>query len=393
MFDWIIVGGGIQGCTVANYLIKAGKTTVDKLAIIDPYDKPLSNWKRCTDIIGMKYLRSPSVHHIDTNSFSLQTHAKKNLSKQEYEKSFLGFYRRPSLPLFNEHCDKVVSEVNLHLSWYKGRVNKVKKDNDKWIIHTEEDQEFRSKNMVLAMGISEQYNYPDWAVDLKKDASTNINHIFEKKLSTLEEVKPPIVIIGGGITAAHLAIKASTIFPGNVTLLKRHPFRIHDYDSEPGWLGPKYLDDFQKIVDLTKRRDLITKARYKGSLTKELNQTLTRLHKNNQLEILDDEVLAGSITKSKKINLYLSINGTLKTQTVLFATGFEQVRPGNEWLTPLIQNLDLKCARCGYPVVSTSLEWCPHLYVAGALAELEIGPVARNIAGARKAAERIVSSI
>lgn len=40
-----------------------------------------------------------------------------------------------------------------------------------------------------------------------------------------------------------------------------------------------------------------------------------------------------------------------------------------------------------------SLEWCPHLYVTGPLAELEIGPIARNISGARQAAERIVQSI
>ncbi|MDM5220760.1 hypothetical protein QUF86_08335 [Peribacillus sp. NJ11] len=40
-----------------------------------------------------------------------------------------------------------------------------------------------------------------------------------------------------------------------------------------------------------------------------------------------------------------------------------------------------------------SLQWGPGLYVTGALAELEMGPISRNISGARQAAERIVNSL
>jgi hypothetical protein len=39
--------------------------------------------------------------------------------------------------------------------------------------------------------------------------------------------------------------------------------------------------------------------------------------------------------------------------------------------------------------VDQSLRWHPGIYVTGALAELEIGPTAMNIIGARLAAERI----
>jgi hypothetical protein len=40
-------------------------------------------------------------------------------------------------------------------------------------------------------------------------------------------------------------------------------------------------------------------------------------------------------------------------------------------------------------VVSKALRWARGLYVMGPLAELELGPTARNIAGARKAADRL----
>jgi hypothetical protein len=44
---------------------------------------------------------------------------------------------------------------------------------------------------------------------------------------------------------------------------------------------------------------------------------------------------------------------------------------------------------CGFPAPTRSLEWAPGLYVTGALAELELGPTAPNIAGARSAGERL----
>jgi hypothetical protein len=49
----------------------------------------------------------------------------------------------------------------------------------------------------------------------------------------------------------------------------------------------------------------------------------------------------------------------------------------------------LPLAPCGYPVLDQRLCWAPGLYVSGPLAELEIGPVAQNLLGARLAGERL----
>jgi glycine/D-amino acid oxidase-like deaminating enzyme len=110
MLEWIIVGGGIQGATVATFLLKKGKTTVDQLRIIDPHPKPLENWKRCTSVISMPYLRSPSVHHLDTDPFSLQSFARRE-NMYEPNTAFYGRYKRPSLNMFNEHCDHLFDHI------------------------------------------------------------------------------------------------------------------------------------------------------------------------------------------------------------------------------------------------------------------------------------------
>jgi hypothetical protein len=79
----------------------------------------------------------------------------------------------------------------------------------------------------------------------------------------------------------------------------------------------------------------------------------------------------------------------LVADRVVLATGFHQGRPGGEWLDRAVLEHDLSVAPCGYPAVDARLRWAPGLHVSGALAELEIGPVARNLLGARLAGERL----
>jgi hypothetical protein len=45
-----------------------------------------------------------------------------------------------------------------------------------------------------------------------------------------------------------------------------------------------------------------------------------------------------------------------------------------------------------YPIVDRALRWHPGIHVTGPLAELEIGPPARNILGARLSAERLLGA-
>jgi len=59
----------------------------------------------------------------------------------------------------------------------------------------------------------------------------------------------------------------------------------------------------------------------------------------------------------------------------------------------LVHSARLPCASCGYPIVDQALRWHPRVHVSGPLAELELGPSARNIAGARRAGDRIVKHL
>ncbi|GEN46034.1 FAD/NAD(P)-binding protein [Alkalibacillus haloalkaliphilus] len=381
MYKWIIIGGGIQGCTVATHLIRQGKVDTKDLLIIDSYGKPMSRWRELTSKIEMPFLRSPSVHQIDTNPFSLQHYAKKYS-----DKSFYGKYKRPALELFNQHSDYVLHSCSILDSWHEGEVCEVKKEGTSWCVRTKDGEVFNSNNLVIAVGSNHDLHIPNWAKSYE-----NVHHVFSPSITDLSELRPPVTVVGGGISAAHSVIKLAKIFPGQVTLLKRNSFKIHLFDSDPGWLGPKYLNRFNKEKELTKRREIITSARHKGSIPRDLYFTLLSLEKKGQMSIVTDQVKSLSCKDDQKVNLLLESNRTVEASSVLLATGFKQGLPNQKWLSRLITEENLPCAQCGFPITN-QLEWCSHLFVTGSLAELEIGPIAKNISGARKAAQIIANS-
>ncbi|MGM7702100.1 FAD/NAD(P)-binding protein [Pseudalkalibacillus sp. Hm43] len=379
MKEWVIVGGGVHGCTIATYLLKNKDMKPSDIQIIDPYQKPMQSWRKLTSRIGMDYLRSPVVHHIDPYPFSLEKFAKGTSSLDV----FYGYYSKPKLSLFNAHCKHIFDEVKLETCWKVGFVKDLIQQEDHWIVITTDGDEIPSKKVVLAMGVNNRPYYPDWA----KVRSEKVFHIFDCDLPSFKGVTLPVVIIGGGITASHLTNKICKDTELPVIQIKRHPTRVHEFDSDPGWIGPKNLNTYSKVKDFNERRRIITDARYRGSTTKSLYRRQKHLEQKKRLNVITSEV--SNCWIDEDIHLLLKDGSQIDASYVILATGVEGVLPGKEWLERTIKRYDLKCAECGFPIITHHLEWDKGLHVAGALAELEIGPVSRNISGARKIAERI----
>ncbi|WP_194842133.1 FAD/NAD(P)-binding protein [Gracilibacillus salitolerans] len=383
MYKWIIIGGGIHGCTIAVHLLKSGKVEPNELLIVDRYEKPLHKWSMITSKIGMDFLRSPSVHHIDQDPFSLQNYAK----DMGGINSFLGRYKRPRLDFFNDHCYELLDSISIQNMWYQAEVHDIRSFNGNWRIYTNQHNFFETNYVVLALGVNEQPAFPDWALPLREKEPDKVKHIFEEEAEVKQEVGD-VCIIGGGISAAHLATKLCAITNGKVTLVKRHPFRIHDFDSDPGWLGPKRLAKYNKVSNFTKRRSIINKARLRGSIPRNMFLKLKKCQADHRLEVIDDEVKTASYYDGE-IRLSFAKYDSRKFSCIWLATGSQARIPEKQLMDKLIVNENLPCASCGFPIVNKQLEWKKGLYVSGALAELEVGPVAHNISGARKAAVKL----
>jgi heterodisulfide reductase subunit A-like polyferredoxin len=221
-----------------------------------------------------------------------------------------------------------------------------------------------------------------------------VDHVFSRtfRLEHLREWEHAAVI-GGGITAVQTALSLARRAPGKVSLVARHSLRIAMFDSDPCWIGALCMDQFER-ADCSDRRRMIAQARYRGSVPKEIAAELFDAIQEERLALICGEVASARLISGTMVQLMVGDDheapvALLNADLVVLATGFDRSRPGGEWLDRDVHSFGLSCHECGYPIVDRNLCWCPGLYVAGPLAELELGPVARNIIGARHAAVRL----
>ncbi len=123
----------------------------------------------------------------------------------------------------------------------------------------------------------------------------------------------------------------------------------------------------------------------------DVGRSLRRAIRRERIQWHEGEV-TGVVEHAEGLKIDLAPGDDLIVDRMLLATGFASRRPGGSLVDDLVTSATLPCASCGYPIVDTALRWHPRVYVSGPLAELELGPVSRNIAGARRAGERIVDA-
>lgn len=384
--DWLIIGGGIHGVHIAARLIGEAGVAPDRLRIVDPADRLLARWHTSTATTGMTHLRSPSVHHLDLDSWSLQRFAFEWKSRQP--ELFARPYNRPALDLFNVHCDQVVEAFGLAERHIKDRAASCVVDGDGVAVRLSGEGELDAHHVVLAIGATEQPEWPEWA----PRSHERVHHIFESDFDGWPSLAPEtIAVVGGGISAVQVALRLAN--EGHqVHLISRHALRQHQFDSDPGWLGPKFMGSFSLERDLDRRRAMIAEARHRGSVPPDIRRALRRAIAEEGLRWHEGEVHRLDVW-SDGLRLRLSTDEVLGVERMFLATGFAPERPGGSMVDGLIASASLPCAHCGYPIVDAALRWHPRIHVSGPLAELELGPASRNIAGARRAGDRLVGAI
>jgi hypothetical protein len=382
--DWLILGGGPHGVHLAARLLGEKKVDPARLRLVDPAPRLLARWRACTERVAMRHLRSPSVHHLDLDPWSLHNFAKRGRYRKR--DPFAPPYHRPSLALFNDHSEHVIQTYALDALHLRARAQRIEPRDGGFCVHTDLGPIW-ARRLLLAMGASDHLALPDWATPA---LHPHIHHIYEPApLPDALLQARRVVIVGGGISAgqAALALQRRGV---QVHLLSDHPLREHQFDSDPGWLGPKFMAGFSREHDLARRRALIRAARHRGSMPPDVYRAVTAAIARKKIRHHIDEV--DPTRDAPPLHLPLRHGQDLAADLVLLATGFQTARPGGDLLDDLIQRAAPPLAPCGYPALDHNLRWLPNLFVTGPLAELQIGPVSRNIAGARRAADLILAA-
>lgn len=380
-FELLIVGAGIHGCTVAVRLLHDLPELRSGLRLLDASGGCLAEWERRTRGQGMKVMRSPGAHHLDVPPESLIRHAERELREDELNAP----YHRPTLALFLDHSRAVVRRTRLEELVLPETVAVVESTREGYRVHCRSGRVLSTRFLLLAPGTGGQERLPPWAASLGCRAS-HVEH-FDVGRESFDRCR--VLVVGGGLSAATVA-DAVASRGASVVLTSRHRLEARLFDVDPGWMGPKYLRPFWAEHDFATRLRMIREARGRASVTPEMLDRLRRHRLEGRLRLVEGDEVVAVVRQGGALVARVRHAGELPTfDRVLCATGCDPRIEKLRWLG------ELGAARAceGRPLVGPTLELRPGCFVTGWLAELELGPAARNVSGARRAAERIAGAV
>ncbi|TVP55135.1 MAG: hypothetical protein EA351_11335 [Gemmatimonadales bacterium] len=405
--DWLVVGGGIHGTHLTRVLLEAGVRR-SRIRVVDPEPELLAVWTEHTTRTGMRYLRSPGVHHLGLDPFDLFRFAGRRRARRR--DLFKGQRRRPLLSLFQDHARHVIGESGLQELHLRARVTGMDPSGPGGFRVETDRGGLHARRVLLCVGGGGAPSDPSW-VESARSQGAPITHLFGPDLpweDLLEQARRtglPVAVVGGGISAGQFALRVIHD-GGTAALLLRHELRVESLDADPGWLGPKNLKSFHAETDPATRRHLVQSARHRGSMPPEVAGAVRACAEAGGLDLRCNTNPVGchrttTSCGGDRWELILRTEGdeerTVPVSSVVLATGIGHATdtyadsgfPGGLWLQRLAREREFPTAPCGFPVPDSALQWIEGLHVSGALAELEVGPVAKNIVGARMAARRI----
>ena len=96
MLEWLIIGGGPHGIHIAAALLAKAGVPPATLRILDPQAALMGAWNRRAQAVGMSHLRSPSVHNVDVDPWSMHRFAESWSGEDPNVAPFSPPYSRPS---------------------------------------------------------------------------------------------------------------------------------------------------------------------------------------------------------------------------------------------------------------------------------------------------------
>eukprot|EP01103_Thecamoeba_quadrilineata_P014908 TRINITY_DN4560_c0_g2_i1.p1 TRINITY_DN4560_c0_g2~~TRINITY_DN4560_c0_g2_i1.p1 ORF type:complete len:522 (-),score=73.24 TRINITY_DN4560_c0_g2_i1:70-1635(-) len=431
------------------YLSKSAKKE-DKqklsLKVVDPSGCWMHRWETLFTNLGIYYLRSPLSFHVDpfdTSSllafankknrqnellstmelFRESTHIykshkernKKKKKELQHRKVFNlaqhQFFDRPSAALFSDFCKEVVNNYSLQDSVVKGAVIRlepqIKTDSEgsktvsDFRVHLASGEILTAKRVIMTIGLQTR-NFPQWVKDIQTEyPKDRILHSLEPiNINWFDEVKPKrVLIVGGGLTSAHISLLAQQKGCPEVTLIARKKLTVKWFDFDLEWIG-KYrkvhLAQFFNEKDPRERLQILKRVRGGGSITPELMDKLKHEVQKGTIHLKED-VLVQSATwlpDSSQWQVIISDGSELNPDYILLATGMLRDINKEPLMKEMLQHFPIETVE-GLPVLTEDLKWCEgvDLYLAGAYSGLMLGPDAFNLAGAKRGSERISEAI
>ncbi|XP_047219900.1 uncharacterized protein zgc:113276 [Girardinichthys multiradiatus] len=233
----------------------------------------------------------------------------------------------------------------------------------------------------------------------------------QKETSQVCEAGQRVMVVGGGLTSAHVVSIALQQGAGHVTwVMRKHlqlkQFDVGDMESLVGRYshvehgikmdGQAYLRQFYNEHSLHKRLAMIRQARKGGAITPEAYIYLRPFIQSGQVQLKTFCQVneASWCYRSQTWNLSLSTGDHWTGDMIWLATGCKLDVKQDPLLAEVMKNFPIQVVD-GWPCILESLQWtegCP-LYLMGQYSALQVGPHAVNLAGGQAAGMRIAKDV
>jgi cation diffusion facilitator CzcD-associated flavoprotein CzcO len=376
------IGSGPHNLTALAFLLKASPQLRSEVRVFDPSGAWLTQWNRQMAAQEIVHLRSSSVHHPDPDPLALRRFAKGRFDE------FYPPYFLPGTGLFREFCEDLIARYDLGSVVEPRRVTSLVSEGQGMALTLDDGTVHPARAVVAALGGGEAV-WPSWA---PRDQAPRVVHSEAVEWSELEGQTGRVLIVGGGLTAGHLALGA--LRRGwSVDLVSRRKVNYKLFDAAPGWIGPKFMAGFHRETAWDRRRKMVAQARGGGAMTEEIRDLLAPFRRAGQLKFHPRCQVSRLTSVGGRWRADCGWGRVLTADRVWLCTGSRLElgsHPLFRGLTPEhpIQVVD------GLPVLEEDCRWpgLP-LYFMGMPAALRVGPTARNFPGARQAASRIAFSL
>ena len=376
-----VLGAGPHGLAAVLHLKRADPALADEIVVIDPSGRWMSTWDNQFAQLGIDVLRSPIVHHpapdVDALSYFV--------ARRGFGRSGLP-YDPPMADAFRAFTRHITEEAEL-ADPLAVRPNRVTAEVDGGGVRIETSGSPIVADRLIVATNPHRRSIPSWVWLLCGQGRAEFAHAHDVDLGSLPDLAGHrVTVVGGGLTAGHLAIGAVER-GASVDLVARRPLQIRAFDTDPGWLGPKYLRDFEDCPDPRRRFELARAARGGGTMPQWMRDQLD----HDRVTIHEGAQVRGAAPTPDGYCLELTNGESIRTHRVWLATGTTPDLGALRCLEPLLPDI---ATIGGLPVTDDDLRVGMHpVHVAGRLAIHTLGPAAGNLWGARQAALRITRAI
>jgi cation diffusion facilitator CzcD-associated flavoprotein CzcO len=376
----LLIGAGPAALACALALCCHGGG--DDLTVLDPSGRWLAAWHDRFRRQDIPHLRSPAVHHPHPDPFALLAAG----GPDELVPS--GTTKLPTTRRFARFVDQQIDDAGLaqvvrpaaavalelgtdgraHVRDDTGHVHRP----DRVVVATNRRRPVIPTGLRSVVGDA-RLRLPDQVDVTKITAHTRI------------------VVVGGGLSAGHLALGAAQRGAA-VTLLTRRRLTVRRFDVHPSWLGPRKLGPFLADPDPQRRRAAIDRARGGGTIPHRIRRQLERCVADGRLQLRERVQVMTASDRRSALRLMLSDGGVVTADEVWLATGGHLDVRDDPLCAPLLRARPIAMAD-GLPDLAPDLSWAgTNVHLSGFATALRLGPTAGNLVGHRRAALRITAS-